>query len=315
MAGDSNVSFTDYLEAKLPLDAGSVHPPTFRAFLEQLPGDGRLCVDLGTGTGGAIRRTIEHLRHGSYRFLGLDSQPTYTCLAERFTRDTLRRLGFVTGPPPRLVAGRPDLERPECEIEIEYAHGDVLDANVQERVQALEPATITAHALMDSLPVNATIAAIRTMLVPGGHFYASLNYDGRTDLFPAFADGPLESAILARYNASMDERTVRDRPIAGSRSGRVLIGHLPRHGFEVVSFGAAVWSLSPENGTYPPHVRTVLDALLGMIHSEMIVQIDRGAATFDREQLDAWLHDRARRVEAGGLTVIVHHLDVLARRR
>lgn len=295
MVRRATVPFTDYLEAKVQLDTESLHPATFTQFLDAVDSAGTATiVDLGTGTGAMVRRIASRSSAQYLRFVGIDTDEAGLAIARE------------------RVAGR-SVGSAGCHIDIAFLRGDLLAPQTQHRMNAVRPSAVTAHALMDCLPLELALPPIADCLSPGGHFYASLNYDGRTDFFPSYRDPSLEEEILRLYDASMDERLIRGRPIAGSRSGRRLYDSLHSFGLSPVSVGASDWSLSPERGAYRAYVRTILWSLVGMIYSEMATHHDSGRTQIELASIDRWYDDRRSQIEDCRLAGVVHHTDVLAR--
>lgn len=165
---------------------------------------------------------------------------------------------------------------------------------------------VIAHQLMDLLPVAVMAERIAGWLRPGGVFYATLNYDGGTALFPGYRDAALEGRILAAYDESMERRRVHGHPSGGAHSGRRLYDALLRVGLEPVAYGASDWSLSPIRRAYRDRDRLCLAALLEMIRD----QAAASGAVAD-PALDGWYRHRLGELESGTLGLIVHQLDLL----
>jgi hypothetical protein len=295
---DTGVSFTDYLEAKMRLDSESLHRPTFELFIDLLDNRGEATlVDLGTGTGAMLRRIAMASRISVLRSIGIDSDEDGLAVAEEKMSVAVRNAG-----------------RSRASGSYEFQTGDLLLPATQRRLRDIKPDAVTAHALMDCLPLDLALVPIAEALPRRGLFYASLNYDGRTDIFPSFRDSGFEARILEIYDASMNERLVDGRPIAGSRSGRRIYEALPSVGLTPISVGASDWSLSPTRAVYRPYIRTVLFALLGMIYAEMVEQSNAGRSDITIDALDRWYQDRMHAVEERRLAAVVHQIDVLASR-
>ncbi len=315
MISDVDVPFQRYLEAKFPIDTESLHAPTFRIFRNHLSElDHATVIDLGTGTGAMIRRLLPLVPPGRFRFIGVDADQDCLATALDRTAHELSESGYTITAYEDHLEARHRAGRETREVEVKYLHGSIFDPSIQARLADEQPSATTAHALMDCLPVECSTNLVRRTLTAGGLFYATLNYDGRTDLKPTFEDGQFESMLLNVYNLSMDERRVMGRPIAGSRSGTRLYGELLSKGFVLLSSGASDWSLTATDTRYRPSVLTVLRALLGTIYREMVVQHDGSRPEIDLDALDRWYRARIEAVRTGILTVMVHQTDILARR-
>lgn len=166
---------------------------------------------------------------------------------------------------------------------------------------------VIAQAVMDLLPPGLMAERIAGWLGPGGLFYASLNYDGGTALFPEYRDTGLERRILAAYDASMERRRVWGLASGGARSGRRLHGALRAAGLTILSFGSSDWNVVPARGRYPEGEAVVLAELLGLILGEA-----ERSGEFGASELAAWQRERTARLGAGDLGLIVHQIDLVA---
>jgi hypothetical protein len=169
---------------------------------------------------------------------------------------------------------------------------------------------VTAHNFMDLVPMARALSLFSEWLAEGGLFYATLNYDGDTALFPLYRDESFETALLAEYDASMERRLARGEPTGGARAGRRLHALLRPAGFDVVAYGSSDWNITPHEARYRNRDHDVLCALLDMIHGEGERQ-----PGIDRNRLERWHTERRSQLETGQLGMIVHQLDMVARRR
>jgi SAM-dependent methyltransferase len=315
MVDEERVPFLEYLDAKYELDDRSLHQPSRELFVGLLSETKEAAVvDIGTGSGAMVRRVAARLTAGDFRFAGVDLDRSLLDAARDRTRSDLEHEGFRIGAADKELEADRASDSGRCSVRARFLHGDILAPDVQRQLGELGPTAITAHAFIDTVPLAAVTTMVSHLLPGGGLFYATLNYDGRTDLLPRYGDQDLEASIIAAYNRSMDDRAIGGVPIAGSRAGTKLVDRLADSGFTILCCGASDWSLSAVNGAYPPHLRTVLKALIGMIYNEMVVQHAKGGLGIDPDALDAWFRDRLDLIAAGRLTAIVHHIDVLARR-
>ena len=111
----------------------------------------------------------------------------------------------------------------------------------------------------------------------------------------------------------MEDRILLGDHIGGAYSGRRLLKALaPR--FRTISRGDSDWRMSAGD-RYTASVQEVMQGMLSIIYHEMLVQQEQGWSALDRAQLDAWYDDRKSHLDAGALTMRVHQVDVLARKR
>jgi SAM-dependent methyltransferase len=284
-------SFADFLEAKFALDERSLNAEVRTAFLQSLNGSSQVrCLDVGTGTGATLRRLLAWQLSGSWQVTALDREGALLDVARAKYRAAFRAR-------PAAAAG--------AAIEVVFACCDFERHRPAERYDAA-----VAHAFLDLVPLPQTLAHLHDWLQPGGYLYASLNYDGETVLAPPYADPPLEAALLACYDESMERRRVRGLATGGAYCGRRLQALLPRHGFEVLAQGRSDWLLHPILDAYPDGDGTCLEFLLALMLKEGLA-----SGRFSVSALERWHRDRLTLLRGHRLAARVRHLDLLARRR
>jgi SAM-dependent methyltransferase len=295
--------FADFLDAKFDLDerslAADVRRDCFDAIAQR---DSLRCLDIGTGTGAMALRLLDACTGvRSVDVVALDCDERLLARARTKLAAHLAQRGFD-----RLDGSdddRFDAHHAHRRVGLRFACCDVgrFEPRAGERYDL-----VTAHAFMDLVPMRPLLARIADWLAPGGLFYATLNYDGETTLFPLYEDEALESALLRRYDASMEERRVADgQPTGGARSGRRLHALLPEAGFDVVAWGSSDWNVVPRHGHLREGDAVVLSVLLEALKRE-------NDAHCDARRLEAWHRVRCTQLEAGRLGAIVHQIDVLA---
>ncbi|CCE22415.1 class I SAM-dependent methyltransferase [Methylotuvimicrobium alcaliphilum] len=296
-------AFAQFLQAKYALDQRSLNPDVWRHFLNELSGRNPLeLLDVGIGTGAMLRRILQHYEHGAMRLTGLDIESGLLGIAETEIAAVLRDKGFAV----EKAAGRLSAERDADRIEFQC---------ICTPLSEFRPApnrydVITAHAFMDLVPLRQTLAGFHDGLKPGGLFYTTINYDGETVVFPPYPDSEFEDALLQSYDASMEERRLNGSETGGAKCGRRLYGELLSAGFEILRYGSSDWNITPSDGAYLDDDPVVLEHLLGWISSE-----GRNDPALDQDKLDRWIACRRRQLQMQMLGIIVHQIDVLARKR
>jgi SAM-dependent methyltransferase len=296
-----------YLEAKFPLDSASLNRRVWRRFrrrLEALP-DPRL-LDLGTGTGAMLRRCLAMHLKGAPRLVGIDNDELSLGLARR-RFETLQA-------EPRAPRAPRTQSIPAPAVRI--LRLDLLGAALhpQRRSKSARPPfdCITAHALMDLLPLEPVLAWVRTLLRPGGLFYASLNYQGSTRFFPAYLDPAFEAALLTEYDRSMEERRAAGLATGGSRSGSRLCAALKKQGFHILARGRSDWRVRLDRtGRRGGEEELLCETLLTMIYRELL---ESRAMPGREDRLASWYLSRLQAVREHRLGLRVRHLDILAAR-
>ena len=235
-----------------------------------------LVVDLGSGTGAALRRLAGWLPAERLAAFAVERDPAMLAAADwgpvRTTAllgDSLEPLEALGGPPD----GQVDL--------------------------------VLAHALADVVPLGRLAERVAALLRPGGLAHLALSYDGQTQLSPV-ADPALEERLLAAYHRHMDRRRASEPDYGGSTAGRRLPAALQAAGLEVLAVGPAWWD------TALVEDRAARAALLeGML--EFVVSSVRELGE-PEPLVRRWEVERRAALAAGRLALRVRHLDVLARR-
>jgi SAM-dependent methyltransferase len=320
--GSWNYDFSDYLEAKFAIDSASLNPSLYARFRDHLRGtvDPRV-LDIGTGTGAMIRRILGLELSGRAHLIGVDQEERNLAAGVDRILRTLRDLGYRIGerrkrPEKISVRGR----RGDREIWVELLQGDLLESGTMGKLEPFD--FITAHAFMDLMPLQRSVEVIRSLLKAGGVFYSTLNYDGLTVLLPGYEEGEFEQRLLQIYNRSMECRRTGGRKTGGALSGRRLYRTLLEGGFVVLGLGSSDWNVFPSEGVYTEEQKLFLSVILSMIEAEArLSRRARGTATpsgaepvVDPKRLADWYADRLEAVQNHRLCLIVHQLDLLAKR-
>jgi SAM-dependent methyltransferase len=301
----SSTAFADYLEAKFALDSRSLNADVRQACIERIASRRAHLrwLDVGTGTGAMVRRLVKNGLRASLSVTALDADAGLLDIASSKLVTDLEDGGYNT----RLHGVGIEAAKADQRIVVHLPCCSVFD------YQPGSPAAfdlITAHSLMDVLPLEPALARFSAWLAPGGMFYATLNYDGDTGLFPVHDDEAFECLLLAEYNASMERRRVQAEATGGAHAGRRLLTALSRMGLDLIAYGSSDWNVTPFEGRYRDRDADVLRALLAFIRDEA-----EHAAAIDRPGLAHWYAERRAAMARAQLGVIVHHIDILATRR
>lgn len=306
------LDFQSYLEAKAPLDSASLNPALFQRFRESLEADrAPRLLDLGTGTGAALRRVLALPLSADLELTGLDRDARSLAQARRRIAGLLRAQGCrvrvqaeQSGWLLQTIAG-------PRRVRVRLVRGDLLAPGAAGLLGEGGFEYLTAHALLDLLPLGRALRVARTLLAPEGLLYSTLNYDSGITLLPEDRDPDFERALLAAYDRSMEMRRVEGEPTGGAFCGRRLRAELERGGFRVVAEGRSDWVVRPPAGPATrrqlPQLSAFLRALLGMIVGEGL-----RAADIEPERLQAWRRRRFADLRAGRLGLAARNLDLLA---
>jgi SAM-dependent methyltransferase len=304
------LDFQAYLEAKAPIDSGSLDPGLFARFRRSFEAqrDPRL-LDLGTGTGAMLRRVLALRPAGPMELAGLDSEARSLERARRCIAEQLRGQGCRLREQAETAGWRLEAESGTRLVRVRLVRGNLLDPGAAALFPEPGFGFLTAHAFLDLLPLERALRIIRPLLAPGGLLYSTLNYDGSTALLPPDRDPGFEQSLLAAYDHSMETRCVGGQPTGGAFSGRRLRAALERGGFRVLGAGRSDWNVLPVEGRHAPGAAFFLQALLGMIAGEGL-----RAPGIDPEELEAWWRRRSADIRAGRLGLRARNQDLLAQR-
>ena len=298
--------FLEYLAAKRTVDDRALNRRVWDRFVSELNATTQAVdrplriVEVGTGIGSMIGRLADwEALSGTVSYRAVDLNESCIAAARERVPDWLTAAGY-------------DVESAgACEITATHAATDtrlkVSFEQADARAITDEADAVIAAAFLDIVEVARLLDAFRDVIRDGGFLYAPCTYDGATHFSPAH---PRDDRIETLYHRHMDE--IRDLP-GGSRAGRTVLERAPEHGYEVVAVGGGDWVVRPKGdalGGYPNEEGAFLDHLL--------TTIDGALAEYPNEVLDPaireeWTDVRRDQRAAGTLTLIAHHLDLLAR--
>jgi len=295
-------SLTDFLTAKRTVEDRALNRVVFDQFVDAL--DERAAtepiriVEIGVGTGSMIARLVdwEALPPSvSYRAVDLDAETL--AVARRQLPERLQAAGYtVESTEDGMVASRETDDGADRHIEItlqvENGFGITDEADA-----------VIAGAVLDLVELPDALEAIKRLLAGDGLLYAPMTFNGSTSFTPR---EPLDDRIEQLYHRHMDE--IREQP-GSSRAGQQLLAELPAAGYTVLAAGGADWTVRPVDGSYFTDESTVLSHLLSTIDGALA---DYPAAEIEPETRTAWIETRREQLGRGELTLIAHHVDVLA---
>jgi hypothetical protein len=171
-----------------------------------------------------------------------------------------------------------------------------------------EPAEVLiANAVLDLVDVPAVLPGLLRLLVPGGVYWFTINYDGESIFEPGH---PHDDQIMQAYHRDMDERVRYGRPAGDSRTGRRLFHNLQAAGAPALAAGSSDWVVSADpDGNYPDDEAYFLRSILSTIQNALRSRPDR----VEPADLADWLAMRGRQLIAGELVYIAHQFDFVGR--
>jgi hypothetical protein len=283
--------YTRYLTAKRTVDDRALNRRVLADLCHLMPAGPQRVLEIGAGLGTMVARMLEWqvLDGGEYILLDVDGALL------RDSRTWLGNWATARGVPweplpdgLRLGDLRVRLVQAELGSYLAAGHGEAADL-------------LIANAFLDLVDVPAVLPGLLRLLIPGGAFWFTINFDGESIFQP---DHPADDDVLRAYHRTMDDRVRYGGPAGESRTGRHLFHHLKRADAPPLSAGSSDWVVhSGPNGTYPDDEAYFLESILQTIQNAF----GDGAAPVG---LADWLAVRRRQLASGELLYLAHQLDV-----
>ncbi len=266
-------------------------------------------VDLGCGTGAALRRASRWLRRGSIEAFSVDCDRRVLAHGPRAWAGEAgadvrplngERSNETIGPYAVRLGGKRLLVTPLLGDALDPLApiGGPLDGTID---------LLLAHAVVDLLPLDRLAARVAALLKPDGLAHIALAYDGTTSFQP-IGDRALDARVMAAYHRHMDRHRATIPSYGGSRAGRRLAAELERAGLEVVRVARSVWTTGRRRAR-EPNGYALLDRMLGFVVGS-VLELGQPPARDTRR----WEASRRALLDTGQLRLRVGHVDTLARR-
>jgi len=290
-------AYARYLAAKTTVDDRALNRPVVAELGRLMPAGAPRVLEVGAGLGTMVARLTDWgvLGGGEYTLLDADEQLLES--SGRWLRDWAAARRVPAGLLPdglRLGDLRVRLVHAELGSYLEGGHEALADV-------------LIANAVLDLVDVPAILPRLLRLLVPGGAYWFTINYDGESIFLPGH---PHDDQIMQAYHRDMDERVRYGRPAGESRTGRHLFHHLRAAGAPALAAGSSDWVVSAgPQGTYPAEEAFFVRCILSTIHNALGDRPDRVPSA----HLADWLAARRRQLAAGELVYVAHQLDFAGR--
>lgn len=306
----------EFLDAKRTIEDRALNRRVFDRFTDALadraaegatdPAEPVRIVEVGAGTGSMIARLADWGAlppRVDYRAVDLDA--TVVEIARRRLPERLSAAGYRVDQQADQVADR------KADRLVARQHSDGTDRRIEITLEvgdgfAIDDAAdaVIAAAVLDLVDLQPAVEDLKRLLADDGLLYAPFTFNGHTSFVPR---DPVDDRIERLYHRHMDE--VREQP-GHSRAGQTLLQTLPAAGYTVLETGGADWTVCPVDGEYPADESIALEQLLSTIDSALA---DYPPDVLDPDTRTAWIERRREQLARGELTLVAHHLDVLAR--
>jgi hypothetical protein len=289
--------YARYLAAKTTVDDRALNRHVLAELRRLMPAGAPQVVEVGAGLGTMVARLLDWGVVGAGEYILLDADRQLLDDSRRWLRDWAAARGLRSELLPdglRVGDLRVRLEHAELGRYLEAAHGAQADV-------------LIANAVLDLVDVPAVLPGLLRLLVPGGVYWFTINYDGES----IFAPGHLhDDQVMQAYHRDMDERVRYGRPAGDSRTGRRLFQYLRTAGAPALAAGSSDWVVSAgPDGNYPGDEAYFLRSILSTIQNALRSRQDR----VEPANLADWLAARGRQLAAGELVYIAHQLDFVGR--
>jgi SAM-dependent methyltransferase len=292
--------YARYLAAKTSVDDRALNRHVLAELRCLMPAGAPRVLEVGAGLGTMVARLMDWGVVGTGEYILLDADRPLLDDSRRWLRDWAAARGLRSDVlPDGLQVGdlRVRLEHAELGRYLEAAQG----------AQGAPADVLIANAVLDLVDVPAILPGLLRLLVPGGVYWFTINYDGESIFAPGH---PHDDQVMQAYHGDMDERVRYGRPAGDSRTGRRLFHDLRAAGAPALAAGSSDWVVSAgPDGNYPDDEAYFLRSILSTIRDALRSRPDR----VEPADLADWLAMRGRQLAAGELVYIAHQLDFVGR--
>src|SRR5690242_543688 len=289
--------YARYLGAKTTVDDRALNRHVLAELCRLMPAGAPQVLEVGGGLGTMVARLMDWGAVGAGEYTLLDADRQLLDCSRQWLSDWAAARGVRSDLRPdglRVGDLRVRLVHAELGSYLEAAHGTPADV-------------LIANAVLDLVDVPAVLPGLLRLLVPGGIYWFTINYDGESIFAPGH---PHDDQIMRAYHRDMDERFRYGRPAGESRTGRRLFHYLRAAGAPALAAGPSDWVISAgPDGSYPADEAYFLRSILYTIHNALRNRQD----WVEPADLADWLAERGRQLAAGELVYIAHQLDFAGR--
>jgi SAM-dependent methyltransferase len=291
------LGYARYLAAKTSVDDRALNRPVLAELCRLMPAGAPRVLEIGAGLGTMVARLMDWGVVGAGEYILLDADRQLLDCSRRWLCDWAAARGLRSDLLPdglRVGDLRVRLVHAELGSYLETAHGAPADV-------------LIANAVLDLVDVPAVLPGLLRLLVPGGVYWFTINYDGESIFTPGH---PHDDQVMHAYHRDMDERVRYGRPAGESRTGRRLFHYLRAAGAPPLAAGSSDWVVNAgPGGSYPGDEAYFLRSILNTIQNALRTRHDRVKPA----DLADWLAERGRQLAAGELVYIAHQLDFVGR--
>ena len=289
--------YARYLAAKTTVDNRALNRHVLAGLRRLMPAGAPRILEVGAGLGTMVARLMDWGAVGAGEYILLDADRQLLDSSRRWLRDWAAARGLRCDPlPDGLLLG---------DLQVRMVHAEL--GSYLEAADGARADVLIANAVLDLVEVSALLPDLLRLLVPGGAYWFTVNYDGESIFAPSH---PHDDQVVRAYHRDMDERIRYGRPAGESRTGRRLFHHLRDAGAPALAAGPSDWVVhAGPDGSYPADEAYFLQSILSTIRDALRNHQDR----VEPAELARWLAERERQLAAGELVYIAHQLDFAGR--
>ena len=227
--------YARYLAAKTTVDDRALNRYVLAELRRLMSTGAPQVLEVGAGLGTMVARLMDWGAVGAGEYILLDADRQLLDCSRRWLCDWAAARGLRSE---LLLDGlqvgdlRVRLVHAELGRYLESGHGALADV-------------LIANAVLDLVDVPTVLPGLLRLLVPGGVYWFTINYDGETIFEPGH---PLDDQVMQAYHRDMDERIRYGRPAGDSRTGRRLFHYLRAAGAPALASGSSDWVVKRRPG-------------------------------------------------------------------
>ncbi len=289
--------YARYLASKTTVDDRALNRHVLAELRRLMPAGAPRVLEVGAGLGTMVARLVDWGAVGTGEYILLDADRQLLDCSRRWLCEWAAARGLRSDLlPDGLQVGdlRVRLIHAELGRYLEAAHGVLADV-------------LIASAVLDLVDVPAVLPGLFRLLIPGGVYWFTINYDGESIFAPGH---PHDDQVMQAYHRDMDERIRYARPAGDSRTGRRLFHYLRDARAPALAAGSSDWVVNAgPDGNYPADEAYFVRSILKTIQNALLNRPHE----VEPADLADWLAVRSRQLDAGELVYIAHQLDFVGR--
>ncbi len=199
-----------YLAAKTTVDDRALNRQVLAELRRLMPVGAPRVLEVGAGLGTMVARLLDWGVIGAGEYVLLDADRELLDCSRRWLHDWAAARGVRSGLlPDGMQVGelRVRLVHAELGDYLQDAHGELADV-------------LIANAVLDLVDVPAVLPGLLRLLVPGGVYWFTINYDGESIFAP---ENLHDDQVMRAYHRDMDERS----PLPCMAGSVAKAGHRP----------------------------------------------------------------------------------------